>query len=283
MVHFLGRTSGTHTIILTTPVSVNESTVYTFAFDNAGLFFSEPNNYSGGRLLYGSTFYSGFELYFQVAVNEDAPLPVTLSSFSAVFSNGSSLLYWTTQSENNNLGWNVYRSETDNIAEGFQINEDTIEGAGTTTAQTDYSFADQNEIFLGTSYWYWIENVDNGGTTVLHGPIQIDIPDSEDNELPPELINSYGLAQNYPNPFNPTTTIAFKLTSGNADNAVINIYNPKGQIVKTFENLTLNDTEFGSVTWDGKDNFGNEVSSGIYMYKLKTPNYEYSKKMIMVK
>jgi hypothetical protein len=214
--------------------------------------------------------------------NGDGPLPINLSSFTAVYANGSSLLHWSTQSETNNLGWNVYRSPNTEIEEGFQINANIIEGAGTTTEQTHYVFADEYETYPNNSYWYWIESVDNGGTTILHGPARIDIPEGED-ELPPELIAAYGLAQNFPNPFNPTTKIAFKLTEANAENAKLIIYNSKGQIVKTFDELTTNASELGSVTWNGDDENGNAVSSGIYMYKLKTVSKEYNKKMIMMK
>ena len=212
----------------------------------------------------------------------DAPLPVTLSSFTATFSEGSSLLSWTTQSETNNLGWNVYRSETENVEDYTQINSEMIEGAGTTTEQTDYTFADENETYANNSYWYWIESVDNGGTTTLHGPARIDIPDTED-ELPPELLTSYGLAQNFPNPFNPNTKIAFKITEVNTKNAKLIIYNPKGQIVKIFDDLTTNGDELGSVTWNGDNENGNAVSSGMYFYKLITDEKVYSKKMMMLK
>ena len=228
----------------------------------------------------GST--SGIDTNDPTWIVSDAPLPVTLSAFTASFSNGSSLLNWTTQSETNNLGWNVYRSETENSEDYFQINEDMIAGAGTSSEQTDYTFADQNEVSPANSYWYWIESVDYGGYTNLHGPARIDIPDTED-ELPPELLSAFGLAQNFPNPFNPTTKIAFKLTEENAKNAKLTIYNPKGQIVKIFDDLTTNGNELGSVIWKGDDEYGNAVSSGIYLYKLKTSNNEYSKKMIMIK
>ena len=215
--------------------------------------------------------------------DEETPLPVTLSSFTASFSTGSSLLSWTTQSESNNSGWNIYRSETENIEDYVQINEDMIEGAGTTTEQTDYTFADANETYANNSYWYWIESVDNGGTTTLHGPARIDIPESED-ELPPELITSYGLAQNYPNPFNPNTKIAFKLKAEDIENAELIIYNSRGQKVKIFTNLMTGENEIGHVDWDGTDSEGNAVSSGIYMYKMKAGGrYTSTKKMILLK
>jgi hypothetical protein len=219
---------------------------------------------------------------FEFGIYDDSPLPVTLSSFSGTFTNGSSMLAWTTQSESNNLGWNVYRSETENIVESVQANSNLVEGAGTTTEQTDYTFADTYETYTNSSYWYWIESVDNSGSTSLHGPARVDTPEDND-ELPPELITNYGLAQNYPNPFNPSTKIAYKAAEGGVSDARLIIYNPKGQIVKIFTDLSTNEDELGSVTWDGNDMSGNAVSSGIYFYKLKMKDTELTKKMIMIK
>ena len=87
---------------------------------------------------------------------------------------------------------------------------------------------------------------------------------------------------NYPNPFNPTTTISFETTDLH-ENARIEIYNLKGQKVKKSEirNLKLGINE---VVWDGTDNNGKPVSSGIYLYKLTTDNhYSNTKKMILLK
>ena len=158
-----------------------------------------------------------------------------------------------------------------------------IEGAGSTSEQTDYTFTDGEDTLPSTSYWYWIESVDQGGATTLHGPARIDIPDDED-ELPPEIITKYGLAQNFPNPFNPTTKIAFKLTEANAANASLIIYNSKGQVVKVFDELNTNENEVGSITWNGYDKTGSAVSSGIYLYKMKAGGrYTSTKKMILLK
>jgi len=76
------------------------------------------------------------------------------------------------------------------------------------------------------------------------------------------------LSQNYPNPFNPSTTISFNLCAEHAEDASLIIYNIKGQKVKT---LTNDQYEKGnhSVIWNGDDESGESVSSGIYLYKLK--------------
>ncbi|MCK4653896.1 MAG: S8 family peptidase [Candidatus Cloacimonetes bacterium] len=88
------------------------------------------------------------------------------------------------------------------------------------------------------------------------------------------------LNQNYPNPFNPTTTINYSLKENSK--VSLNVYNIKGQKVKTLLNENL---EAGNhtVIWNGVDNNGKSVSSGIYFYKLKTETHEEAKKMILMK
>ncbi|MCK5052330.1 MAG: T9SS type A sorting domain-containing protein [Candidatus Cloacimonetes bacterium] len=85
--------------------------------------------------------------------------------------------------------------------------------------------------------------------------------------------------QNFPNPFNPSTTISFNIPAKDAQNAVIEIYNLKGQKIQQY---TILNNQF-SIIWDGTDNLGKSVSSGIYLYKLKNGSYTSSKKMILMK
>lgn len=91
----------------------------------------------------------------------------------------------------------------------------------------------------------------------------------------------YQLAQNYPNPFNPETTIDFTLPINKAIS--LKIYNTLGQEVRTL----INNREYlegpHSVKWDGKDNNGMPVASGIYIYKLIYGNFSQSKKMTLVR
>ena len=88
------------------------------------------------------------------------------------------------------------------------------------------------------------------------------------------------LQQNYPNPFNPETTISYQLPENSKVELII--YNIKGQKVKTLVNEVLPAGEH-SIIWDGKDNNGKHVVSGIYFYKMKTGNHEETKKMILLK
>ena len=95
------------------------------------------------------------------------------------------------------------------------------------------------------------------------------------------------LNQNYPNPFNPsgagrspTTTINYSLKENSK--VSLNIYNIKGQKVKTLISDQLSASDH-SVVWNGRDENNNPVSSGIYFYKLKTANFEKTRKMILIK
>jgi hypothetical protein len=98
---------------------------------------------------------------------------------------------------------------------------------------------------------------------------------SADEELIPALI----LGQNYPNPFNPSTTISYNLSTEELANASISIYNTKGQLIRTFNDLNTN----GSIIWDGKDDNNNIVNSGVYFYKLNSIKSSKIRKMILIK
>lgn len=129
--------------------------------------------------------------------------------------------------------------------------------------------------------------------------IELDLPDNDfyiQNEINGYLSSMYveasshtdpdspaltfALAQNYPNPFNPNTSISFSLASS-ADTS-LKIYNLKGQIVATLAEGIL---EAGNHTidWDGRDNNGNALSSGIYFYRLQSGQTTLQRKMVLSK
>ncbi len=85
---------------------------------------------------------------------------------------------------------------------------------------------------------------------------------------------------NYPNPFNPTTTISFDLPSD--DKIEIEIFNIKGQLVKTLIKETKNAGHY-QIVWEGKDNQGKAVGSGVYFTKMKTSKQNLVKKMLLMK
>jgi hypothetical protein len=94
-------------------------------------------------------------------------------------------------------------------------------------------------------------------------------------------INQYYLSQNYPNPFNPSTTIDFSIPNGEAKRVIIKIYNLRGRLVKTLLDQKK-EPGFYSVHWDGKDESGNEVSSGVFFYNLNISDLTLLRKMVLV-
>jgi len=94
------------------------------------------------------------------------------------------------------------------------------------------------------------------------------------------VASSIKLMQNYPNPFNPETTIKYSLPV--ASKIVLNVYNTLGQEVRSL----VNDFQYSglkTVKWDGRNNAGVSVPSGVYVYKIETNNFVQSKKMIMMR
>ena len=91
---------------------------------------------------------------------------------------------------------------------------------------------------------------------------------------------TFALSQNYPNPFNPKTTLSFSIPR--KGNVTLNIYNVLGQKVKCLIN---GEYEAGSyeVSWDGKDDRGKEVASGVLFATLKTGDLVSTRKMVMLK
>ncbi|PKN72838.1 MAG: hypothetical protein CVU50_05825 [Candidatus Cloacimonetes bacterium HGW-Cloacimonetes-3] len=105
--------------------------------------------------------------------------------------------------------------------------------------------------------------------------LKVKSPDASDLTPPP-----LALEHNYPNPFNPETTIRYSIDEPGM--VALDIYNLKGQLVKTLSNGNANSGRY-SVIWNGTDNSGNACSSGVYFYRLSTKNKTLVQKMLMLK
>ncbi|MBN2396389.1 MAG: T9SS type A sorting domain-containing protein [Candidatus Atribacteria bacterium] len=195
---------------------------------------------------------------------DDGSLPVTLSSFTALFNENAPQINWTTQSETDNLGYNIYRSVFENgysTGNFIQINTDLIDGMGTCTVPTDYQFIDEYPVIEGSTYWYWLESLSLDGDTEIFGPISLVIPIQEETPTIPIKME----ISNYPNPFNPSTTIEFYVQ--NDSRIELSIYNVKGQEIKTLVNNDFSQGKY-SIVWNGDNKSGKTINSGIYYYKL---------------
>ncbi|NIV98775.1 T9SS type A sorting domain-containing protein, partial [Candidatus Saccharibacteria bacterium] len=94
------------------------------------------------------------------------------------------------------------------------------------------------------------------------------------------IVENYQLFQNYPNPFNPTTVISYQLPVGSEVKLII--YDQLGKQVRHLVNKTQ-PAGFYEVEWNGLDNMGNKVSSGVYIYQLRAGKFVQNRKMIYLR
>jgi len=186
-------------------------------------------------------------------------LPVELHSFGAIRNNDKVILNWQTDTEINNLGFEVQK-----------LNEDTwnkigfVNGKGNSNVKNEYSFIDTNKSIEKTAYR--LKQLDTDGQFSF----------SEIVYAEGFLTNlDYKLYQNYPNPFNPSTTIKYQIPKdgmvelklydilGNEINTLIKEHKTKGQYTLNFDSKNL--------------------AAGVYIYNIKSGYYTESKKMIVLK
>ena len=110
------------------------------------------------------------------------------------------------------------------------------------------------------------------------------VVEGETTEVILELIPNMSIkdfrTQNIPNPFNPTTTISFSLPK--SDYVSLKIYNINGQLIKTLKEGQIT-AGYHTALWEGTDEKGRSVHSGVYFYKLTVGNYSFSKQMLLLK
>ena len=96
------------------------------------------------------------------------------------------------------------------------------------------------------------------------------------------LPKAFALSQNAPNPFNPATTISYSVPEGAAATVDMKVYDIRGQLVRTLVNESK---EAGSYTvfWDGTDESGRKVSSGVYFYRMRAGKFVQTRKMVLLK
>jgi len=119
----------------------------------------------------------------------------------------------------------------------------------------------------------------------------IDLRDPENSELPaigagwkfdqiPGLPSSYGLSQNYPNPFNLQARISYQLPEPGT--VTLKIYNIGGQLVRTLLN-EYKEAGYHDEIWDGRNDAGQEIASGVYAYIMEAKDFKASRKMVLIK
>jgi len=191
--------------------------------------------------------------------------PVELAYFSGhVVARKGVELEWETTVEVAHAGFNIFR-KSGSEPEYQQINQMLLKSDGS----KKYHFLDRN-IKAGETYFYKLEDVSITGDKTQHDAIMVFAARPKD----------YKLYQNYPNPFNPTTRIEFQLPEQNL--VSLKIYNIRGQEVKTLVDQVM-EAGYHAVIWNGRDNNGCAVTSGVYYYRMATESHTEMKKMVLLR
>ena len=194
-----------------------------------------------------------------------APVAVALQRFEGEPSEDGAVLRWETSLETNTTGFSIERGESEDgsyepLDGGF------VPATGSPTGAR-YEFCDTT-VTLNRSYWYVLREVSDGGSKFVFGPYKVTV------RAP------FSLAQNAPNPFNPVTAIKF--TIPHDSEAFLAVYDVSGRRIRTLVDRRLR-ADFYRVEWDGTNDEGRQVASGIYFYRLTAGPYSQSRKMVLLR
>jgi len=212
---------------------------------------------------YDGVFYSDWMPKGVFIADATAPVKIEMAELYAEDIKGEVVVKWRTGYERNNLGFNIYRSTNKN-GDYVKLNEQLISGE-----QYRYEFRDR-KVEIGCTYYYKLESIGVFRDRETFEPVSITVSAPKD----------FVLLQNYPNPFNPVTNIKFNVPR--YSKVELKIYNILGQEVKTLVDGRIKPGYY-NITWDGRNNNGMKVASGIYIYRLRTEKYVKSLKMVLIK
>lgn len=212
--------------------------------------------------------------------DKDPTLPVTLSSFAAtIYSVNMVKIAWIAESETEHAGYNLYRSEVQELATASVLNNALITEGSQNGSQRHYQYLD-SEVYAGASYYYWLESRSLNGEISFYGPVSVKILADDSQPEMPEIPLQTRLFSAFPNPFNPNTTLRYSLSEPGQMQLVI--YNLKGQIIQTYSR-EHSAAGYYQVHWDGRDQSGKPVAAGIYFYRMQCGDYHSTKKMLLSK
>jgi hypothetical protein len=196
-------------------------------------------------------------------VDTDSEVPVELTAFSAAYAHGEVVLKWKTSTETNNWGFFIER----NCGEVWE-NRGFVPGAGSVTTPREYSFTDSLDTAAGASYR--LVQTDLSGAVSYSSVVHVSC------DIPARFV----LSRNYPNPFNPGTSFTLELPEDRF--TTIAVYNTMGQLLRT---LAKRDLPAGvhRLRWDGTDDGGNPVRSGVYYINARNELGSVTRKALLIR
>ncbi len=203
---------------------------------------------------------SGFSNEVNAVTPMLAPTNLTVQTV-----NSQAVLRWLDNSQSED-GYTVERKEgpTGQYAK-------VTDAASNATAYTDVT------VTAGRQYFYRVRGFNSNINSSYSNEASVIITDVNGEEAIP---TSFALYQNYPNPFNPSTTIKFAVPT--PTQVVIDVYDLNGQKIATIMNEGKA-AGYHTVSWNGKNNRGADVTSGIYFYSIRAGSFTEVRKMLLLK
>jgi hypothetical protein len=195
--------------------------------------------------------------------------PFAPSNFALSVLNNKVGLRWADPVDEDFQYFAVYRGTTANFDPKGTKPLATI--VGTNFTDTD--------VKIGDKYYYTVSAFDFAGNESKY-PQALLANITSVEEKGGGVPTAYALEQNYPNPFNPETTIKYQLPG--ASHVRLSVYTALGQEIRLLVDYSQ-PAAYHQVVWDGRDNAGNLMPSGVYFYRLVTDKYTAMKKMVMMK
>jgi hypothetical protein len=222
-------------------------------------------NYNGSS--WSSVTSTDYEM--RAVVDDESALPVELTTFTASSVKSGIELKWSTATEVNNYGFEIERAPSSTThSQDTWIKIGFVNGSGNSNSPKEYTYFDNN-LTGGTKFQYRLKQIDNNGNFEYSNTIEV-------STLPAK----FELSQNYPNPFNPSTSIKYYIPKNSYVTLVV--YDMLGREVISLVN-EQESPGYHEVSWNGLDNKGESVSSGIYVYKLTAGSFTQTKKMNLLK
>ncbi|MCU0605967.1 MAG: T9SS type A sorting domain-containing protein, partial [Candidatus Edwardsbacteria bacterium] len=195
-------------------------------------------------------------------------LAVELTEFSALWQTGGVALAWRTGSETDTYQWLIDRSphpdrDFTRIAE--------VPGLGNSPVGHAYQYTD-NTALANSTYYYLLGDQDDQANVVWHGPVRVTTAGGVDAR--------FALLPCRPNPANGPVTIRFSLPA--AGRIELDIYDICGRRVRALGGNTLPSGQHG-ITWDGADDDGRAVATGVYFYRLTAGGQRITRKMTILR
>lgn len=194
------------------------------------------------------------------------PLPVQLASFTVAVENGKVLLKWVTSYEAATDSWRIERSSQ---AEGQYLEMARVPACG---QPHQYQWTD-NGAGYNTQYFYRLAQIDDNGKIVYYGPVMVA------SGSPVSLVSRLIFCG--PSPFSSSARISYQVGQGIAE-VNLTVYNILGQAVHT-RNLGYKNSGAYEINWNGSDDQGRKLSTGVYFVNLRIGQSNFMKRLTLLR